>query len=498
MFRHTPTPEDWARFVPYARRVRSLKFGTASSEKALFLADSVFHDLARTRTTLEVLPNLRHLWWDTTWSISRSQHAVLFMHDKVTEFAFNLEIYEDLHSLAADVVGRMPSLNSLKCMRADGYRDPDYDKALQLLLSNLHKLREVTLPKNVLDGEFLKALSSLPELEVVQFDNLGGMRCLFAPTIGSALEEGAFPKLCDLGLDSTLEDMRHYLTGGMLLPRLKNLSIESVYPESPDAVQEFFSDVTRCYPSLEVLSMDIIVSIEEQADCQVLFPEHFHPILSLRQLTRLELRHNLPLQISEVDLAEFGVALPAIEFLVLNPEPLLLTKPKFTLHSLLAVAQNFPNLSHLGIYLDAEDVGTRTLDSLVKTRVFPYLRTLNIGVSPIGPDQIPVALFLSHLLSDNERGAIQSGVSWSPELFEGSAEYSKTVEERCRRWGEVAKTLPLLLQLRNEEKAQRQDIEKEVEDLRMRNEVLMGKIQMNGNAKPSAAAAIYDKGCTIC
>jgi hypothetical protein len=32
----------------------------------------------------------------------------------------------------------------------------------------------------------------------------------------------------------------------------------------------------------------------------------------------------------------------------------------------------------------------------------------------------------------------------------------------------------------------------------MRNEVLMGKIQMNGNAKPSAAAAIYDKGCTIC
>jgi hypothetical protein len=420
------------------------------------------------------------------------------MHDKVTEFAFNLEIYEDLHSLAADVVGRMPSLNSLKCMRADGYRDPDYDKALQLLLSSLHKLREVTLPKNVLDGDFLKALSSLPELEVVQFDNLGGMRCLFAPTIGSALEEGAFPKLCDLGLDSTLEDMRHYLTGGMLLPRLKNLSIESVYPESPDAVQEFFADVTRCYPSLEVLSMDIIVSIEEQADCQVLFPEHFHSILSLKQLTRLELRHNLPLQISEVDLAEFGVALPAIEFLVLNPEPLLLTKPKFTLHSLLAVAQNFPNLSHLGIYLDAEDVGTRTLHSLAKTRVFPYLRTLNIGVSPIGPDQIPVALFLSHLLSDNERGVIQSGVSWSPELFEESAEYSKTVEERCRRWGEVAKTLPLLLQLRNEEKAQRQDIEKEVEDLRMRNEVLMGKIQVNGNAKPSAATAIYDKGCTIC
>jgi hypothetical protein len=127
--------------------------------------------------------------------------------------------------------------------------------------------------------------------------------------------------------------------------------------------------------------------------------------------------------------------------------------------------------------------------------MFPYLRTLNVGVSAIGSDHVPVALFLSHLLSENEEVVIQSGVSWNKELFEDSNDYSAAVRTRCRRWGEVAKTLPLLLQLRREEKVHRQDIEKEVEDLRMRNEVLMGKMQVNGDAK---SGRVIDNKCTIC
>jgi hypothetical protein len=102
---------------------------------------------------------------------------------------------------------------------------------------------------------------------------------------------------------------------------------------------------------------------------------------------------------------------------------------------------------------------------------------------------------LSHLFSENfERVVIQSGVSWDRELFEISNEYSVAVKTRCRKWGEVARALPLLLQLRNEEKGNRQDIEKEVEDLRMRNEVLMGKMRLNEGAKSKEA---YDSGCVI-
>jgi hypothetical protein len=209
------------------------------------------------------------------------------------------------------------------------------------------------------------------------------------------------------------------------------------------------------------------------------------------------LRHNQPLRISEDDLAEFGVALPALENLVLNPEPLQLTRPEITLHSLLVIAQHFPNLFYLGIYLDAQDttIPMPYSSATAKTRLFPDLRTLHVGVSPIA-SEVPVALFLSHLLSENGRVEIQSGISWNPTLFERSVEYSTTVFERCSKWDDVANTLPLLLQLRKEEKAHRRDIEKEVEDLRMRNEVIMGKMQVDEGAK--SAREVYDGGCVIC
>ena len=464
-------------------------------EKAICFENSVFDDLARTRTTLEVLPNLRRLCWDTSDSHWKSCHAIPFMHDKITEFAFYPD-YNDPVLLTTDIVARMPSLTSLTCI-SFGRHDPSKHQQLLKLLSEWRKLQAVTLPKNFLDDRFLKTLSLLPELRVIQFDTLGGLPGLTTPTIKSTLEDGAFPMLYDLCLHSTLDDMRHYLTGGALLPQLKNLSVESVHPEPAQTVQQFFVEVTRCYPGLETVSVDVIVSIRRQDSCQPLMLEDFCPLLSLHQLVRLELRHNLPLQISDIDLTELGAALPSIESLVLNPEPLLLTKPRFTIRSLLSVAQNFPNLLHLGLYLDAQEDMTPPVPSVPGTRMFPYLRTLNVGVSAIGPDHIPVALFLSHLLSENERVVIQSGVSWNKELFRGfrSSGYSAAVQTRCDRWNEVVKTLPLLWQLRREEKAHRQDIEKEVEDLRMRNEVLMGKMQVNGDAK---SGRVIDNKCMIC
>ncbi|KAI9511610.1 fungal-specific transcription factor domain-containing protein [Russula earlei] len=295
--------------------------------------------------------------------------------------------------------------------------------------------------------------------------------------------------LYDLCLHSTLDDIRIYLTGGVLLPRLKNLSVESVHPESSLTIQQFFVDVTRHYPALEVLSVDVIVGIQKQHRCEPLLPEHVHPLLSLKQLARLELRHNLPLQISEVDLAELGAALPTIEALVLNPEPLQLARPQLTLGSLLSIAENFPNLSHLGIYLDAEDVTTPTPHSPGKQRTFPCLRTLNMGASPIRSDHISVALFLSHLLSENGV-VIQSGVSWSQVLFDD--EYSATVGQRCRGWDEVARVLPLLRQMHKVEKAHRQDMEKEVEDLRMRNERLNQQVKSMSDRIRQLEAALAD------
>jgi hypothetical protein len=468
-FTRLPTLEDWTRFIPYARRVHSLKRGIKLNEKEhrWKILDSVFYDVARTRTTLEVLPNLRTLWWN-----SDTRNATLFMHDKVTDFAFHISS-ENLPSLCTDIVGRMPSLRSLGWTNPYARRRPDShnpkdDRELLQLISRLPKLREVTPAKGAVGGKFLEALSSLlPELEAIRSNNLGEalgeMRYSTSP-LGCVLQEGAFPKLYDLCLKSDLDDIRVYLTGGALLPRLRNLSVESGGgTEQTLTVQQFLTDVTRCYPTLEMVSMNLMVSTEEEYECYPLSPEHLNPILSLKQLTRLELRHNHPLQISEVDLAEFGSALPAMENLVLNPEPFHLTRPEITLHSLLIVAQHFPNLFYLGIYLDAQDTATPMPYLLAKTRLFPHLLTLHMGVSPIASDA-PVTMFLSRILSGNERVEIKSGILWNPELYEEEYEYLTTVSERRSKWDRVMGSLSLVLQLFKEDNAHRRDMEKEVKD----------------------------------
>jgi hypothetical protein len=453
-FTRVLTLEDWTRFIPYARRVHSLKCGSKLDEKSHELSfDSVFYDLARIRTTLEVFPNLRSLWWNLN-----PRHATLFMHNKVTEFIFQIDS-ENLPSLRTDIVGRMPSLRSLGWTNSYpsdlgrlGFHKPNNDdQELLQLISRLAKLREVT-PAKALGGKFLKALSSLlPELEAIRSNNLGEMRYGASP-LKCTLQEGNFPKLYELCLKSYLDDMRVYLTGGALLPQLRNLSVEgSRAAGQPLTVQQFLTDVTRCYPTLEMVSMNLM----EEDGCDPLSPEHLNPILSLKQLTRLELRHNHPLQISEVDLAEFGVALPAMENLVLNPEPFHLTRPEITLHSLLIVAQHFPNLFYLGIYLDAEDTATPMPYLPAKTRLFPHLLTLHMGVSPIA-SEVPVTTFLSHILSENGRVEIKSGNLWIPEL-EYDSEYSSTVSKRRSKWDRVVNCLSLVFQMRKEDNVCRGD-----------------------------------------
>jgi hypothetical protein len=378
------------------------------------------------------------------------------MHDRVTEFAFR--IYpENLPSLCTEIVGRMPSLSSLGWASPfteapDHPKDRD-DQVILQLLSSLQMLRKVMPPKGKLDSKFLKAMSSrLPELEAIQFNDFGKMSSHRSSSLKCTLQEGAFPKLYDLFLKSRLDDIRVYLTGGALLPRLRNLSVEGSWaPEHPLTVQQYFTDVTRCYPTLEMVSMNVVVSFEESEDPDLelhpLSREHLNPILSLKQLTHLELRHNHPLQISEDHLAEFGAALPALEKLVLNPEPMYLTRTEITLHSLLIVAQHFPNLFYLGIYLDAQDaVIPKQPYSPAKTRLPPGLLTLHMGVSPIASgSDVPIAEFLLHILSEKERVKISSGISWNPELYEESGKYSATVSERCSKWDGVANAISVLL-----------------------------------------------------
>lgn len=64
------------------------------------------------------------------------------------------------------------------------------------------------------------------------------------------------------------------------------------------------------------------------------------------------------------------------------------------------------------------------------------------------------------------------------------------VARRCERWKEVGRMLPLLTRLRMQERARTQALMNEVEDLRVRNQILMEKARMSANAG--------GRGCGTC
>ncbi|KAI0048113.1 hypothetical protein FA95DRAFT_1558387 [Auriscalpium vulgare] len=500
-FTRPPTQQDWTRFAPYARRVRSIRYQPRSdhqprSEYHHILDDSVFQDLARTRTSLAVFPNLRLLWWE---EFDTRAHQLVFMHEGITEFHVLLQPLAPqsvmMEGYFADVTARMPALQTLclLCPLGDGGYIPT--AAFQTLVAGAQKLKRIKLPKDSLNGATLKELAKLPHLGAIEFDTDGGLKSDNTPTIQKTLAPTDFPALWDLCLNSDLADMRTFLVGGALLPNLKCLFVDSLNAEKASTVHDLLVDIAASYPDLEMFAMDVVVPMHEQLASETLTLSHIRPLLSLKSLKSLELRHNFPLDLTEEDVAELAQALPKLENLVLNPEPLELCKPTLDLQVLLTLARHCPALQKVSIYLNADATSALSLPSTSTSRLFPALHTLVFGVSPIAAEHVPISLFLSHLVSDNAVLKIEYGLTWSDELYQADDVYAQFASVRYDRWAEVAKTVPLLLELRKQERRERRNIEREVEDLRMRNEVLMERAKLTSK---SSLSAQLEKGCVMC
>ncbi|THH13451.1 hypothetical protein EW146_g6764 [Bondarzewia mesenterica] len=486
-FKTVPSQADWARFAPYARRVRRLEYSTsASSLNVIRLDQSVFNDIARTRTSLVIFPNLRSF----TWLVPQHNvlpYRTLFMHDNVQELRTFIITGGDYGPAAqvSDIVGRMPSLTSFVLDQSYPHNAHAIIAPLADLVRGLPRLKQVTVPKSLLTPRIMEELSRLQDLETVQFDLICDHAVEYITESVTSFEahllEGAFPALWDLSLGISFADAKRFLTEGTPLPKLTCLLISSLKLDDADVVQDFLSALVVTYPNLLHLYLDIVVPQWEQPSSYLPITfNHIRPILSLKELITFEIRNNLSIIILECDIAEMGAALPNLENLVLNPEPFMLPRPTLTIFSLYTFAEHFPKLKKLGVYIDAGVSGIPE-DGVVE---FSALELLNIGVSPIDNDYVPIVLFLSRLLAGRDL-QFQSGLTWSDDML-GDDDYESVVQDRCNRWEEVAKMLPLLRSLRKEEKSKRMDIEKEVDDLRMRNEVLMESMRTGARHGRSA------------
>ena len=131
------------------------------------------------------------------------------------------------------------------------------------------------------------------------------------------------------------------------------------------------------------------------------------PVLKCPNLTLFELHWETPLAMSHADLEDLAASWPALETLILNPQPLPSAEPSpLTLDALLPFARHCPRLRTLGLYISAS-APHGTLG--VTYTPFRSLRKLDFGVSSIA-DAAPVALFLSQLCPSDCR--VTSGVNW--------------------------------------------------------------------------------------
>lgn len=351
------------------------------------------------------------------------------------------------------------------------------------LFHSLGKLQKITLPRFHFTTKIAECVSSLENLGTLEFQYLQEQGCgdpedtiIFKP----ALAEGAFPSLWDLSLTASFNDATGFINIPFAPANLTMLYIDSHLFETP---ADILRALTTIADNCQLLKSLALISLIEpnmlpgdaysKDDCINI--ETLQPLFGCPNLTSLELLHQFPLDLRQEDIEEVVTKWPSLETLLLNNEPAYLERSSLTLEALLPFAQHCPNLRHLGLFINAStmELPSHYLDSSSTYRYMPFrkLRHLSMGVSPIA-EEGPIALFLSQICPLH--CLLDSGVTWD-ESVTVTESMANTIKTRYGRWEKVKELLPLLTKLRIEERSRVKGLQSEVEDLRMRTDVLMDK-----------------------
>ncbi|KAJ7274534.1 hypothetical protein B0H12DRAFT_403347 [Mycena haematopus] len=478
-----PDAEDWARVEKYTRRVRRLTMAYQEDPEGLCLCPTVFEDVARTRTSLNVLPNLNTLVCDVTLSL-----AVIFMQPTVKNFSFWLpETTLPVSHLPffRDVVSRMPLLTTLN-LRTNVPMHALEDNLI-FLLRSLPKLRKVVVPRFSVTTRIAQTLQGLEDLGCIEFQYHSEQGCgdpadteVFRPT----LTMGAFPSLFDLSLTCTVEDCTSFMRQPYAPTNLTALYVDSRLLESPAAVHELLTALSETCQLLESLGIITLVDDTEPLPALADVPiaerinySTLRPVQNFPNLTIFEITHQYPLDLKLADLEQLARSWPSLRKLILNNEPVISDECSLTLEALIPFAKYCPELEQLGLFINASTADLSSnfqvdLPPSYQSKPFVKLRHLSVGVSLLG-DENAVALFLSQICPLNTH--LECGVTWDIDGEHERGELVQTISDRCVKWAKVAEVLPLLTKLRMEERERTRLLLEEVQDLRMRSGVLMDR-----------------------
>lgn len=441
-------------------------------------------DVARTRTSLEILPNMHTLEW-IYGNTALMERCKLFLHRRLRHLSVTapsqLNPRPDFYT---DLCARAPHLQSLALFVV--FPGRPIDDELRILLQNLPELKKIILPEFHYTSTVIEQLSRAKNIAVLDFNqelNLGYGNPANVASFAPLLEEGAFPCLRELNLSARIDDLDRFFHSSFAPNRLKTLFVNSYIEHTPTEVHTFLATLSQRCPLLSNLVIQFyhkVLPFVLPADQRLSYAT-IKPILTFPNLTSFELVHKFPLRITLDDLEDLASKWPHLECLMLNAEPLFLHEDAFTpdLRALVPFARHCPRLRSLGLYINATEAEIPSSHTSLKP--FNALHTLSLGTSEVR-DTSAVAAFLSRICP---AGCIlDMGLTWSefgPQDDRSlPIELRRSLQKRCSAWYAVQKLLPALIRLRQEERERSHALQEEVEDLRVRNRLLMDKADTKG------------------
>jgi len=491
-------PKDWSRFMTYARRVRKFTYEDIGHTPHITAASLA--EISETRTSLSLLPHLREFTYSTIFH-SHRRFAVLFMNESVRRFNLRLDNGpEPLRPFLDNIPARMPHLTTLDLRTSRPA--PAIEEDFVHLLGELPRLEKIVVPPFHITSRILETLSKALNLGVIEFQYLqyqGIGDKADVEDLNPSIPKDGFPSLWDLSLSAHLSRFIP-VVADTLAPAAKNLTsiyVHAISVESEATVRQYLTVVGENFPLIKSIYVEALPGPtmstqwgEMEPEFEALTLDTLKPLLDCPHLTTFELMYPIPLCLTLDDLETLTGRWPTLEVIDLNREPVILglamgTQPNLTLRALLPFARNCPNLRKLGLYLHATEMDLPSVSEI--PRPFFKLTDLNVGLSSIGEPEA-VTLFLSRICPADCN--IEAGVCWSyVESFVDDASRA-VMQDRINAWDEVNFYLPLSVKLRCEEKVARDNLEREVEDLRTRNAILAEKSAMGLKGDG-------DSGCVI-
>lgn len=340
---------------------------------------------------------------------------------------------------------------------------------LSTLLCSLRYLEMVVLPPCALSPKLITSLSTLPNLKeisyyskaVAQRDTVWNFE---HSASGSSTATPAFPRLYTLALVGSSQNFESLFRSAFRLSGLRSLTFGFLFSCSGDELYSCVKAVSLACPSL--LSLDIrwrgTNGITHGIDDQLISLGNLAPITQLKKLRCFTLEHTLPLGMTDEELADLVSGCGSLTVLHLNCEPLIDIRTPLTLGVLTLLAQRLPLLRSVKLFIDASN--TSSLPAVKFGESFRKLQTLCLGASHLSEPRT-VAKYISRLLS--AECVFDTSSSFSKEAEDTLARDIKIrLSQRRAAWSAVKDLLPLLIQIRVEEREAFQPLAKELDELR--------------------------------